>query len=97
MYINSKCCLAENHITNFVGKAYAKGMGKQLADIHGWLDDLAHGMRGSKTMTLFASAPSSASRTTLASRISVSVRSSQIDGEPTPSIGLRPGTLQCLH
>ena len=27
------------------GNAYAKGMGKQLADIHGWLDDLARGRR----------------------------------------------------
>ena len=44
-YINSKCCESESHITNFGGKAYAKGMGKQLADIHGWLDDLAHGKR----------------------------------------------------
>ena len=42
-YINSKCCNSESHITNFGGKAYAKGMGKQLADIHSWLDDLAHG------------------------------------------------------
>ena len=44
-YISSKCCQAETHITNFGGKAYAKGMGKQLAEIHGWLDDLAHGKR----------------------------------------------------
>ena len=44
-YINSKCCDSESHITNFGGKAYAKGMGKQLADIHSWLDDLAHGKR----------------------------------------------------
>ena len=44
-YINSKCCDSESHITNFGGKAYTKGMGKQLADIHGWLDDLAHGKR----------------------------------------------------
>ena len=44
-YVNSKCCTAETHITNFGGKAYAKGMGNQLADIHGWLDDLARGRR----------------------------------------------------
>ena len=44
-YISFKCCQAETHITNFGGKAYAKGMGKQLAEIHGWLDDLAHGKR----------------------------------------------------
>ena len=44
-FINSKCFETETHITNFVGKTYAKGMGKQLAEIHGWLDDLAHGKR----------------------------------------------------
>ena len=47
-FVNSKCCasdLSDLHITNFGGKAYAKGMGKQLADIHGWLDDLARGRR----------------------------------------------------
>ena len=44
-FVNSKCCTSDLHITNFGGKAYDKGMGKQLADIHGWLDDLARGRR----------------------------------------------------
>ena len=44
-YFNAKCCLSDLHVTNFGGKAYAKGMGKQVADIHGWLDDLARGKR----------------------------------------------------
>ena len=43
--MNAKCCTADTHITNFGGKAYAKAMGNQLADIHGWLDDLARGRR----------------------------------------------------
>ena len=44
-YVNAKCCTSATHITNFGGKAYAKAMGSQLADIHGWLDDLARGRR----------------------------------------------------
>ena len=44
-YISSKCCILEGHLTNFGGKNYAKMMGKSLADIHEWLDDLAHGKR----------------------------------------------------
>ena len=44
-YINSKCCSNSSHITNFGGKSYATTMGKQLAEIHGWIDDLSHGKR----------------------------------------------------
>ena len=42
-YINSKCCSNSSHITNFGGKSYATTMGKQLAEIHGWIDVLSHG------------------------------------------------------
>ena len=44
-YFNSKCCEDSSHLTNFGGKQYAKTMGKRLADINEWLDDLAHGKR----------------------------------------------------
>ena len=44
-YINSKCCSNSSHITNYGGKSYATTMGKQLAEIHGWIDDLSHGKR----------------------------------------------------
>ena len=44
-YSTAKCCLDKSHITNFGKKGYGTSMGAALADIHGWVDDLARGKR----------------------------------------------------
>ena len=44
-YSTAKCCPDIRHITNFGKKGYGTSMGAALADIHGWVDDLARGKR----------------------------------------------------
>ena len=44
-YATARCCEDSRHLTNYGTKSYATGMGNSLAEIHTWLDDLAHGKR----------------------------------------------------
>ena len=44
-YATSKCCEDKRHLTNYGTRSYATSMGNSLAEIHSWLDDLAHGKR----------------------------------------------------
>ena len=43
--MQGRCCGDQLHLTNFGAKGYATEMGILLAQIHSWLDDLAHGKR----------------------------------------------------
>ena len=56
-FVMASCCDDERHLTNQGTKGYAKEMGRTLADIHTWVDDLAHGKRIKKYEVL---CPSSA-------------------------------------
>ena len=44
-YATNKCCSNSAHLTNAGTRGYAKKIGSAIADIHGWIEDLAHGRR----------------------------------------------------
>ena len=51
-YVQGRCCSNKLHLTNFGTKEYATEMGNSLAQIHSWLDDLAHGKRITEYMVM---------------------------------------------
>ena len=54
-YVQGRCCSDQLHLTNFGTKEYATEMGNSLAQIHSWLDDLAHGKRITEYMVMCVS------------------------------------------
>ena len=54
-YVQGRCCNDQLHLTNFGTKEYATEMGNSLAQIHSWLDDLAHGKRITEYMVMCVS------------------------------------------